>query len=193
MDLPNLNIVDYVLLAVIVLSVVRGYSRGGIREIAGVIGWVAAFAVAFMFAPEVRPIMPEISLFGDYASSCLISAFLAFFTLFLLTLIGVSLVSPAVDRSTLGAFGAGDRVFGLLFGLIRGTVIGVGGFLLYDIFVPQQEQSEFLTSAVSHDILKSISATLGDLASGKIYGWLNSQIEALVSECGYRPVIPSVD
>lgn len=194
MDIPELNIVDFVLIAILALSITRGFSRGGIREIAGVAGWLAAFVVAFLFAPEVRPLMPEIGVFGDYADTCLISAFLAFFSLFLLTMIGVALVSPAVDRGTAGAFGSGDRVFGLLFGIVRGVAIIIGGYLLYDVFVPQSDQSDFLTSAGSYDMLKSISSALRDSTSGSLPGWLGSRVEALVEGCGsYVPSIPSVN
>ncbi len=193
MELPALNIVDFVLIAIMALSITRGFSRGGIREIAGVAGWVAAFIIAFIFAPEVRPLMPEIGVFGDYADTCLISGFLAFFALFLLTMIAVALVTPAVERGTAGAFGSGDRVFGLLFGIVRGVAIIIGGYLLYDVFVPLSDQSDFLTSAGSYDMLKSISSALRDSTAGSIPGWLGGRIEALVDGCsGYLPAVPGV-
>lgn len=193
MDLGQLTLLDFVFLAVIGLSVLRGFTQGAVREIAGVGGWVVAFAVAFLFASDIRPYMPEIGVFGDFADACLISAFLAFLGLFVLSMIGVSLISPALGRGAGDAFGSGDRVVGVLFGLLRGFVIIVGSYLLYDVFVPDTDKSDLLTSATSYDLLRGLSETLRESAAGSLPNWLGGRIEALVVGCeGYLPGLPAI-
>ena len=46
---------DYAVLAILLISIVVSVLRGLVREILSLIGWVAAFVVASMFAETVAP------------------------------------------------------------------------------------------------------------------------------------------
>ena len=50
--------VDWALLAVLALSVVIGLWRGLVFEVLSLLGWVAAYIAAQMFAPAVAPLLP---------------------------------------------------------------------------------------------------------------------------------------
>ena len=49
--MDTFNIVDGGILAIILLSAVLAYSRGLLRELMAIAGWVAAAVLGFIFAP----------------------------------------------------------------------------------------------------------------------------------------------
>ena len=57
--------VDGVVAVIIVLSALLAYSRGLVREAMAIAGWVAAAFLAFIFAPQVQPLVKELPM--EYA------------------------------------------------------------------------------------------------------------------------------
>lgn len=110
--------VDWVLLAVIVVSTLISLIRGFIREVLSLVAWVLAFWVAITFA---EPISPMLSFLSE---SDMVRTVAAFISLFLVTLIAAALVNyligMLVDKT--GLTGT-DRAVGMLFGLARGVAL----------------------------------------------------------------------
>ena len=88
-----MTVVDVVVVFVILLSALFGVLRGFVKEAISLVKWILATWVAATFAPKLSPMLP--------------------------------IDSEAVSQAT--AFGllfiCADRVFGLLFGFLRGGVI----------------------------------------------------------------------
>ena len=62
---------DGVVAGVILISAVLAFSRGFVRETMSIAAWVAAAVVAFMFAPDVVPLINEVPYLGDFiGTSC---------------------------------------------------------------------------------------------------------------------------
>ena len=71
--------IDAVVAVVIVLSALLAYSRGLVREVMAILGWIAAAILAFVFAPQVQPLVKELPVIGDFLSdSCELSIIAAF-------------------------------------------------------------------------------------------------------------------
>lgn len=108
---------DYAVIAVLALSSLLGWWRGLVYEVLSLLGWVAAFAVARLFATNVTPYMP------DALSTDALKTAAAFALLFILTLIVCSilawLLSKVVKWIGLGWL---DGSLGALFGLVRGVL-----------------------------------------------------------------------
>ena len=186
MQLPALNIIDAAILIVLGLSMARGFVHGGAREIIGILVWVGAVVVAFLFTPTLRPMMPEIGLFGDFADACLIATFLAFLALFVLSIVTVSILSPLLSRVTTGGgTSAGDQLFGLLFGFLRGGVIILLAYVAYDAMVPNVEKPDLLTSAAFAGVLADGAALLGGADTEGLRSWIGGRLEQLTDGCGY--------
>ena len=186
MQLPALNIVDGVILLIMGLSMARGFLNGGSREIVGILIWVSAIVIAFVFTPSVRPMMPEIGLFGDFADACLIATFLAFISLFVLSILAVSVLSPIISRATSrGEIGAGDQLIGLGFGLIRGAIIVLIAYIAYNAVIEDADKPDLLTSAAFADLLESGAALFRSTDTEGIQTWIGSRLEALTEGCGY--------
>jgi membrane protein required for colicin V production len=113
-----LSAVDWILLAVLGLSLLLGLWRGIIQEVLSLVGWVAAFYVSQMYAPQTAAWLPM------EGSSQMLRYAAGFVVVFVAVLVGTALVSWVVKK-LISAVGLGplDRLLGSLFGLMRGVVI----------------------------------------------------------------------
>ncbi len=105
--MEGFTIIDGVVAIIIVLSALLAYSRGFVREGLAIAGWFAAAILAFMFAPQVEPLVKEIPVIGEFlADSCELAIIAAFAVVFAIALIVTSLFTPLfsslVQRSALG-------------------------------------------------------------------------------------------
>ena len=118
MTLPAFGWVDWLLLAVLALSVAVGLWRGLVFEVLSLVGWVAAYIAAQAFASAVAPLLPV----GTPGGALNLGA--AFALVFVLALIVWALASRLV-RLVIHAtpLQVIDRVLGGGFGLLRGAVL----------------------------------------------------------------------
>lgn len=140
-DLPA-NAADLIVIAVLLVSALLAFSRGFVRELLSVAGWVGAiFATLYGFSyakPYARQWI-SIDILADAAAG--VAIFIA--TLIVLTLISNVLTGQVRDS----ALGAVDRSLGFLFGLFRGVIIVCLAYLLVAWILPKEEQPEWLRSA----------------------------------------------
>jgi membrane protein required for colicin V production len=109
---------DWVLMAVLCLSMVLGFWHGLVQEVLSLVGWVAAFYLAQMYAPLAAAWLPM------EGSSQMLRYASGFVVVFISVLIASTFVSWLVKKmvSAVG-LGALDRLLGALFGILRGMVI----------------------------------------------------------------------
>ena len=114
----TLSAVDWILLAALGLSLLLGMWRGIVQEVLSLAGWVAAFYVSQMYAPQAAAWLPM------EGSSQMLRYAAGFVVVFIAVLIATVLVSWMVKK-LVSAVGLGplDRLLGSLFGLMRGVVI----------------------------------------------------------------------
>jgi len=113
-----MTVFDYAVLIIIGLSVFLGIMRGLVREVLGLVGWVAAFFIAKTYSSQLVPMMPiDIPTDG-------LKILAAFLVVFLATLLAASLLAIALS-AILNKIGLGwlNRLLGIFFGLTRGVVI----------------------------------------------------------------------
>jgi membrane protein required for colicin V production len=116
--MQTLSAVDWILLAVLGLSLLLGMWRGIIQEVLSLVGWVAAFYVSQMYAPLAAAWLPM------EGSSQMLRYAAGYVVVFVAVLVGTALVSWMIKK-LVSAVGLGslDRLLGSLFGLMRGVVI----------------------------------------------------------------------
>ena len=113
-----MNWADYLIILLIALSMLMGLWRGLLREVISLATWIAAFAIAFLFAEDVAAyLVPHLDLPSLRIAVAFGGLFLV--TLLLGGLIGI-LASYLVHYT--GLTGT-DRVLGVTFGLARGGAI----------------------------------------------------------------------
>lgn len=118
--LSGIGPADAVLGLLIGASTVSGLFRGLFREVFSLVVWVAALVIAYLFSPALEPV-----IVGAVDNQAL-AAPAAFVILFVLMLIvGGLLVRLGVSIIGSAGLSAMDRVAGMVFGALRGGVIGI--------------------------------------------------------------------
>lgn len=113
-----MTVFDYAVLVVICVSILVSVIRGLVREVLALVAWVTAFVMAGSFGGRVADFMPAA------ISSEELRLLAGFVTTFFAVLVVMSLAAMAVSRLIKSAgLGVEDRMFGMLFGLVRGALV----------------------------------------------------------------------
>lgn len=114
-----MTVLDYVVVTVVVFSVLLGWWRGLVYELLSLVGWVAAYIAARLFAVDAAPYLPQ----GISPEAVRMVA--AFALLFAATLIVSGIVAWLLSKLVkIAGLGWLDGFLGALFGMLR------GGFLV---------------------------------------------------------------
>ena len=116
--------VDYIILAIILISAVMGLVRGLLREAIAVITWFLAIVLAWVFAPSLQ----------DLLGGVLVGSPMRIWAARIIIFVGVLLLGGAVSvvlghYIRVSMFAGMDKFLGFVFGIIRGIVI-VGAFTI---------------------------------------------------------------
>lgn len=110
--------VDWIFLAVMLVSMALGAWRGLVYEVLSVLAWAVSFFVAQWWAPDVAALLPIKSASEPvrYAAAFVLTFIAALFMTGLLALLLKKLVEAIGLRPV-------DRTLGVLFGLLRGLIL----------------------------------------------------------------------
>lgn len=113
-----MSIVDIVIIATVIVSLLVGLYRGFIREVLSLLSWMVALWVAYRFA-EVGAVFLE-----SFIDQPAVRVVMSFAAIFVLCLLALSVLSYLIHRSMAFSAVAGvDRHLGMLFGILRGVII----------------------------------------------------------------------
>ncbi|MEO8458891.1 MAG: CvpA family protein [Dokdonella sp.] len=115
-----MNGIDYAILAILLLSAIMGLARGLIAEVLSLIFLVLAFWVAWTFGPALAE-----RLAGSISTPILRVA-LGYALCFVGVLLAGALIRFVLRKLIAGVGLSGtDRLFGMIFGLVRGAAVVV--------------------------------------------------------------------
>ena len=130
-----MNILDFILLTILAAALIRGFVRGMIRQVAGLLGLLAGFVVAghlyLQMLPVLRrhfpsaPYLEVLSYVVIYASTWLAVVFLGY-------------LFVKLSRAMLMAWA--DRLLGSAFGLFKGMVAAVVLVAVLTLFLPSKSR-----------------------------------------------------
>ncbi len=182
--MEGFTIIDGVVALVIVMSALLAYGRGFVRELMAIVGWIAAAVLAYLFAPQVEPLVREIPVVGEFlADSCELSIIGAFTLVLAVTLVVASLFTPLfsslVQRSFLGGF---DQALGLVFGVARGILLVAIAFFVYSTVITGQ-QLTIVDESRSAAVFGRFTDDIQNSDPDQVLGWITGRYEQLVSSC----------
>ena len=167
------NWIDYIFIAIFLISILTGLMRGGVREIISLITWVVAFIVGSLFArplaaafassPSVQSVMSnasgglqaatdQTSLFALGASFCV----LFFGTILIGSFIGY-IMNAAIERTGISIV---NRFAGGIFGFGRGYLVNLVIIFLVQL-TPMGEDPTWAKSSLVKDYQPAVN-WLGD-------------------------------
>lgn len=110
--------IDYIVLAIILVSAVAGLIQGFLREICSLITWIIAVWLAWKVGPSLAPHLGGVlrqQPYGLWAGSAIV---------FIIVLVVGAIIGATVNHFVrLSIFSGMDRLLGFVLGLLRGVVI----------------------------------------------------------------------
>ena len=191
--MENLTAVDGGAALIVLVSAILAFSRGLVRELMAIIGWVGAAIAAYYFAPGVQPLVKELPVVGEFLSeSCELSVVAAFAGVFVIGLIVAALFTPlfsgAVQRSAIGGI---DQALGFLFGAARGVLLIAIAFIVYDRVLSDQA-IPMIDESRTALVFANFQAQIDQNIPTDAPGWIVDRYNDLTDICavGGAPVTP---
>jgi membrane protein required for colicin V production len=126
-----MNTLDIIVAVVLVLSAGFAYMRGFVRELLAIVAWVGAALITFYGYSYVATFAERFVPKGPLAN---ISAGAV---VFIVALIVLSIITGTVSKQVAqSGMSSVDRLFGLLFGLVRGAVLLALGYIALAWYLP---------------------------------------------------------
>ena len=119
-----MNLTDYLVIAVVLLSAVMGALRGFLREAVALVAWLIALFLAWHFSDVVEP-----HLGGLLAGSSVKIWAARIIIVLVVLLVGAGVGAALGHFVRLSIFSGMDRFLGLVFGAFRGIVL-LGVFVI---------------------------------------------------------------
>jgi membrane protein required for colicin V production len=180
----DFTVVDGVVAVLIILSAILAYSRGLVRELMAIVGWIGAAILAFIFAPQAQPLVKEIPVVGDFLrDSCELSIIAAFAGVFAIGLVLAALFTPllssVVQRSALGGV---DQALGFLFGVVRGVVLVLIAFVVFDRAVAENTVP-MIDNSRTAKVVASVQGQIDASIPSDAPGWILTRYNDLTKVC----------
>jgi len=155
-----LTYLDAGLVALAALSGLLAMYRGLTREILSILSWIVAAAAVAYFVLYQRPVAQDIA--SQIGAPLQIAQVAVGALIFVIVLVVVHLITSKISDSILDSnIGMIDRILGLVFGVVRGFILIVIPFMLYENFFPDKDQQlPWVRNAVTLPYIKSTGQSL---------------------------------
>jgi membrane protein required for colicin V production len=120
-----MNIADIAIIAVFAISMIIGLVRGFVVEVMAIAVWILAVGLAYWFGPQLA------AMFSSTLELSSARIFLGYGLIFVGTLVSGAILIYFLKKLVAGTGLTGtDRLFGMLFGAVRGLVLVVLSILM---------------------------------------------------------------
>ncbi|MBR6412198.1 MAG: CvpA family protein [Alphaproteobacteria bacterium] len=151
----TLGLIDVILIAVIIISVLFALYRGLVRELLGIAAWIlAGFAALYSYAP-LQPLMNKI-IENKTTAGIVGSAIVALTVLVIMTLIN-SWITKRLRQSALSGL---DRILGLAFGVARAGLLAAICYLACSMFMSEKKLNEMEEQNISIPYIRTMAGWL---------------------------------
>lgn len=131
------NNLDFIILIVVIISALIALTRGFVKEVLSITGWVLGTILVIWLLPLVNPIMQKYIDSETFAA--VVSAFIVLIVFFILWIYFTANIVSKVRTSKLSNM---DRFLGLIFGIIRAGLLVILLNIVVNWMIPPQDQPE---------------------------------------------------
>jgi len=138
-----MNWADWCIVGVLSVSCLISIKRGFVKEAMSLAVWVAAFIIASVFDDRLA------FLLTDLIPTPSLRAMTAFAILFVATLLVGAMVNYLIGELVrITGLSGTDRLFGMVFGLVRGALVVLAVVILLPMLIPVNEDLWWQESAL---------------------------------------------
>lgn len=150
-----LQALDFVIIAVLLISASLSLIRGFTKEVLSITGWVVSSYAAIFLGPSLKPVLAN---YTDISWVVTGGAMLIVFLIVLIVFsIGGGMIASQLKGSSLGPL---DRSLGIVFGAARGAFIVCMAYLGISAVIPEDDHPDFITDAKLRPMLQTGSAAV---------------------------------
>ena len=176
---------DLISVVLILFSGFFAYLRGFIKEVLLILNWILAIVVAYFVSPQIFVSISEIEfimrILGDSCELMMILSFLLGFTLALIAISFVTYrISYLIETSI---FNEINKIFGLLFGFLRGGIIVIIFLIIYNQVLKDTVSWSFIGLSKSNTITLSVQEKLLTQYPQNIPEWIINNYDNLLTSC----------
>ena len=119
---------DLIYIIITILTLIKCTKRGFVLSILSAARWLLAYVITLFLFPKIKPYVKG-TISNEYVLDTLLGLSLFVFIIFIILMINKG-ISKAVTYSGMGTL---DKIFGFLFGFLKGYVIAVCVFATINI------------------------------------------------------------
>ncbi len=140
--MQQLNNLDVIILIIVGISALIALSRGLVKEVLSIIGWVLGTAAIIYMLPILTPIA------SLYIKSGLMAGIVtSIFILITFLIIWILMTGKIVGKVRSSKLSNVDRMLGLFFGIVRAALLVILFNILINWMIPKNRQAEVLTES----------------------------------------------
>ena len=151
----NLNLFDLIIFIILLYSVIQCFLKGFSLSLISFMKWIFSTVVTIILVPKFQPIVSEY-IESEFINNVGLGAAIFIFTLFLTILIAKT-ISKAVTWTGVGSI---DKIFGFLFGFLKGYIVSVCLFSISNWFYPYQNWGISVEKALTFNLVNKGSKIL---------------------------------
>lgn len=161
----SITLFDVIVIAVVLISAVLAMVRGFVREVLAIASWlIAAIATFYLYELLRDVIQPYVE--NETLATIISVAIIFIIVLVIVTYITMKVADVVIDSRV----GSIDRLFGFIFGALRGLLLIVVAYVLFDWFV--EEQPAWIENAETRSLVAGLSDRLIEILPQDVEDWL---------------------
>ena len=166
---------DIFVFIIVIYNVVQSFYKGFSLSLISFSKWILSTIITIILVPKLQPIVSEY-IKSEFINNLGLGIAIFIFTLFITIIIGKTL-SKAVTWTGVGSI---DKIFGFLFGFLKGYIVCVCLFSILNWFYPYQNWGISAEDAISFNFISKGSEILVDeFPSGEDFMDTKEKIEKI--------------
>ena len=176
---------DMVSTGLILFSGIFAYFRGLIKEVLLILNWILAIIVAYLISPMIFINISKIDfIMGILGDSCELMMILSFLVGFTLALVTISFITYRISYFIeTSVFSEINKIFGLLFGVLRGGLIIIIFLIIYNQVLKETDTWNFIGLSKSNIITLGVQEKILTQYPKNIPDWVISNYDSLLTNC----------